>query len=64
MAIISLLRNRVYIGQIYFRGTHHDAPHPPLVDTDTFDGAKRLLVERGDDVSNARPTAPTTCSPG
>jgi site-specific DNA recombinase len=51
ISVISLLRNRVYIGQIYFRGTHHDAPHPPLVDADTFDGAERLLVERGDDVS-------------
>ena len=51
MAVISLLRNRAYIGQIYFRGVHHDAPHQPLVDTDTFDRAQQLLADRGEDVS-------------
>jgi site-specific DNA recombinase len=51
MSVIKLLRNRVYIGQVYFRGTHHDAPHTPLVHTDVFDKAQRLLADRGEHVS-------------
>jgi site-specific DNA recombinase len=51
MSVIKVLRNRVYIGQIQVRGTHHDAPHPPLVDQEVFDKAQRLLADRGEHVS-------------
>ncbi len=45
-SVITVLRNRVYLGEIYYRGQHHPAPHPPLVDPATFQAAQRLLAER------------------
>jgi site-specific DNA recombinase len=48
LAILTVLRNRVYLGEIYFRGSYHPAPHPPLVDQPLFDAAQALLAERGD----------------
>jgi site-specific DNA recombinase len=48
-SVITVLRNRVYLGEIYYRGQHHPAPHPPLVDPATFQAAQRLLEERGED---------------
>jgi site-specific DNA recombinase len=41
-----------YLGEIYFRGVYHRAPHPPLVDRDTFDVAHQLLEARGEDYSH------------
>lgn len=49
VAVLTILRNRVYIGEIFFRGTWHKAPHPPLVDRRVFKQVQRLLAERGDD---------------
>jgi site-specific DNA recombinase len=58
-SVITVLRNRVYLGEISYRGHHHHAPHPPLVDPATFQAAQRLLDERGEDrrvsASNASP---------
>ena len=51
VSVLTVLRNRAYIGQVYFRGAHHDAPHQPLVDTETFDRAQQLLADRGEHVS-------------
>jgi site-specific DNA recombinase len=48
-SVITVLRNRVYLGEIYYRGHHHPAPHPPLIDPATFQAAQRLLQERGED---------------
>jgi DNA invertase Pin-like site-specific DNA recombinase len=48
-SVITVLRNRVYLGEISYRGHHHPALHPPLVDPATFQAAQRLLVERGED---------------
>ncbi|MGH9056442.1 MAG: zinc ribbon domain-containing protein [Acidimicrobiales bacterium] len=44
-------RNRAYIGEIYFRGTWHAAPHEPLVETEVFRQAQVVLTERGQDYS-------------
>ncbi len=49
VAVLAILRNRVYIGEIFFRGTWYPAPHRPLVDRKVFDQVQHLLVERGDD---------------
>jgi len=49
VAVLAILRNRVYIGEIFFRGTCYPAPHQPLVDRKVFDQVQHLLVERGDD---------------
>ena len=47
--MLDILRNRVYIGEIYFRRTWHQAPHQPLVDPKAFEQVQRLLSERGED---------------
>ncbi len=48
-SVLTVLRNRAYVGEINFRGKHHPAKHAPLVDSETFARAQRLLVERGED---------------
>ncbi len=50
-AVLDVLRNRVYVGEVYFRGCWHPAPHPPLVDAELFALAGRILAERGEDYS-------------
>jgi site-specific DNA recombinase len=52
MAVATVLRNRAYVGEIFFRGVWHDAPHPALVDADTFEFAQRILASRGEDRSH------------
>jgi site-specific DNA recombinase len=53
-SVLTVLRNRSYLGEIYFRGTWHAAPHPPLVTQDRFAAAAALLAERGEDVARRR----------
>ncbi len=50
-AVLTVLRNRVYLGEIYFRGTWYRAEkhHTPLVDADVFEQAQQILIARGDD---------------
>jgi site-specific DNA recombinase len=43
-----VLRNRVYLGEVYFRNTWHPGQHPPLIDPDTFNAVQELLDERGE----------------
>ncbi len=50
-SVITVLRNRVYVGQVHFRGAYHEAPHPPLVDADTFGKAQAILDDRGEHIS-------------
>jgi hypothetical protein len=52
--VLTILRNRAYRGQISFRGTHHSAPHEPLVDEALFEQAQQILCERGEDASLRR----------
>ncbi len=47
-SVQTIIENRVYLGELNFRGTSHKGPHQPLVDTETFDAANRLLDERGE----------------
>ncbi len=51
MAVLTILRNRAYVGEIYFRGSYHAASHPTLVDPEVFSQAQELLVARGEDYS-------------
>jgi site-specific DNA recombinase len=51
VAVLKVLRNRAYVGEVFFRDTWHPAPHPPLVDEALFAEAQRLLDERGEDYS-------------
>ena len=50
-SILTVLRNRTYLGQVHFRGTWSDADHPPLVEKSLFDAVQAILAERGEDVS-------------
>jgi site-specific DNA recombinase len=47
--VLTVLRNRAYLGEICFRGSYYPAPHPPLVDPDLFHAVQELLAERGGD---------------
>jgi site-specific DNA recombinase len=49
VAVLTVLRNRVYLGEIFFRGTWYPAPHQPLIGRNVFDQVQGLLIERGDD---------------
>ena len=48
-AVLTVLRNRAYLGEVYFRDSYHAAPHPPLVEQATFDAAQQILIARGED---------------
>ncbi len=50
-AVLTVLRNPVYVGKVYFRGTLHDGPHEHLVDEKLFSRVQALLSERGEDYS-------------
>jgi site-specific DNA recombinase len=47
-AVLTILRNRVYLGEVFFRDTWHPGRHLPLVDQITFNAATALLAERGE----------------
>ena len=48
-SVLSVLGNRVYVGEIFFRGTHHSAPHQTLVELDTFEAAQAIRLGRRDE---------------
>ncbi|MDA8281009.1 MAG: recombinase family protein, partial [Actinomycetota bacterium] len=50
-SVLTVLRNRTYLGQVHFRETWSEASHPPLVETSLFDAAQAILTERGEDAS-------------
>lgn len=47
--ILDAVRNRTYIGELFFRGTWYIAPHEPIIALDAFERAQKLLIERGDE---------------
>ena len=54
MSVLTVLRNRAYVGEIFFRGVHRKASHPGLVDPDLFERAQAILVERGENRGKRR----------
>ena len=50
-SVITVIRNRVYIGEIYYRGNWYPAPHEPLIPKELFDKAQAILTERREDRS-------------
>jgi site-specific DNA recombinase len=48
MAVRTVLRNRVYLGEVFFRDAWHPGQHVPLVDQATFDAVQQLMAERGE----------------
>jgi site-specific DNA recombinase len=50
--VLRVLGNRIYIGELSFRGITVTDCHKPLVDPDVFAEAERILAERGEDYSH------------
>ena len=53
-SVLTIIRNRAYLGEINYRGIHYPAPHPKLIDKELFEQANRVLKQRGDDPSLRR----------
>ncbi|GAA4838748.1 recombinase family protein [Saccharopolyspora rosea] len=52
--VLRVLSNKVYIGELSFREITVNDCHPPLIDSETFAEAQRLLAERGEDHAHRR----------
>lgn len=52
-SVMVVLRNRAYLGEVYYRGVWHraDHHHEPILESDLFDQAQRIIETRGDDHS-------------
>ena len=50
-SVITVLRNRAYLGEIYYRGNWYPAAHEPLIPQELFDRAQAILSERCEDRS-------------
>jgi site-specific DNA recombinase len=50
-SVITVLRNRAYLGEIYYRGNWYPAAHEPLIPQELFDRAQAILAERCEDRS-------------
>ncbi len=46
--VLRMLANRIYLGELSFRGITCAGCHPPLIDQTTFDEAQRILAARGE----------------
>lgn len=51
VSVTTVLRNRTYLGEVYFRGQWHPAPHQPLVEPELFAAVEAILTERGENIS-------------
>jgi site-specific DNA recombinase len=49
--VLTVLRNRAYLGEVNFRGESYQSRHQPLVDEKLFHRAQAILHRRGEDVS-------------
>ena len=47
--VLRVLANRVYLGELFFRGITATDCHPPIINQDAFDEAQRILASRGED---------------
>jgi site-specific DNA recombinase len=47
-AVLDILRNRTYLGEVYFRGTWHPSAEEPFIDRAVFDKVQAILGERGE----------------
>ncbi len=45
-SVLKLLGNRVYLGEVPFRGVWHPGLHPAILDADLFEAAQRLRAGR------------------
>jgi site-specific DNA recombinase len=52
--VLTILRNRAYLGEINYRRSSYPAPHQPLVDKELFEREQVILRERGENASLRR----------
>jgi DNA invertase Pin-like site-specific DNA recombinase len=45
-ALFHLLKNRIYVGEIAYRGEIHKGEHPAILDRETFDAVQQKLQEQ------------------
>jgi len=50
-SVLTILKNRVYLGEVGWRGEWFEAEHEPLVEPLVFERAQALLQERGEDAA-------------
>ena len=48
-SVLTVLRNRAYLGEVFFREVYYPNSHPALVDPDVFESAQEILRVRGED---------------
>ena len=53
-AVHRVLTNPTHLGRIRWRDQDFESTHEPLIDQDTFDRARVILAERGEDASRRR----------
>jgi site-specific DNA recombinase len=47
--VLRVLANRIYVGELSFRGITVTSCHPPVIEQTTLDQAQRILAARGED---------------
>lgn len=45
-AVFNILRNRIYLGEVYYRGESYPGRHKPLIDEETFEFTQRILTSK------------------
>lgn len=45
-AVFNILRNRIYLGEVYYRGESYPGRHKPLIDEEAFELAQRILASK------------------
>jgi DNA invertase Pin-like site-specific DNA recombinase len=63
-AVLTVLRNRAYLGEIYFRGSYHPAPTSRWSTPTCSRPPSSCWPNAAATTANAAPTAPTTCCRG
>ena len=48
-SVLTILKNRAYIGEVAWRGEYYPGEHEAIVDTEVFARAHTLLAERGEE---------------
>jgi site-specific DNA recombinase len=52
--ILTILRNRAYLGEVHYRRANYDGQHDALISENLFNRAQAILTERGEDHSLRR----------
>ncbi len=45
-AVFNILKNRIYVGEIYYRGESYNGRHAPIIDRETFELAQNVLKSK------------------